>query len=140
VSGAQARQIMEKLGYGPDKHQPGRLLQQRGRPADRAASMEGDPARRRQILSQIEHKLAEEDARPIIFYPIAAIACGPGSRTRWSTQTAFLTAPGERTSGSTNRLAYDEATRPEQARTPVDALSVGDRSSRPAVRPYDPAP
>jgi hypothetical protein len=59
---------MEKLGYGPDKHQPGRLLQQRGRPADRAASMEGDPARRRQILSQIEHKLAEEDARPIIFY------------------------------------------------------------------------
>jgi peptide/nickel transport system substrate-binding protein len=31
-------------------------------------SMEGDPARREQILWQIEHKLAEEDVRPIIFY------------------------------------------------------------------------
>jgi len=31
-------------------------------------SMEGDPARRKQILWQIEHKLAEEDVRPIIFY------------------------------------------------------------------------
>ena len=31
-------------------------------------SMEGDPARRKQILWQIERKLAEEDARPIIFY------------------------------------------------------------------------
>jgi peptide/nickel transport system substrate-binding protein len=30
-------------------------------------SMEGDPARRKQILWQIERKLAEEDARPIIF-------------------------------------------------------------------------
>jgi peptide/nickel transport system substrate-binding protein len=31
-------------------------------------SMEGDPARRKQILWQIERKLAEDDARPIIFY------------------------------------------------------------------------
>jgi peptide/nickel transport system substrate-binding protein len=31
-------------------------------------SMEGDPARRKQILWQIERKLAEEDARPIIIY------------------------------------------------------------------------
>ena len=31
-------------------------------------SMEGDPARRKQILWQIERKLAEEDVRPIIFY------------------------------------------------------------------------
>jgi len=31
-------------------------------------SMEGDPARRKQILWQIERKLAEEDARTIIFY------------------------------------------------------------------------
>ena len=31
-------------------------------------SMEGDPARRKQILWQIEQKLAEEDVRPIIFY------------------------------------------------------------------------
>jgi len=31
-------------------------------------STEGDPARRKQILWQIERKLAEEDTRPIIFY------------------------------------------------------------------------
>ncbi len=31
-------------------------------------SMEGDSARRKQILWQIERKLAEDDARPIIFY------------------------------------------------------------------------
>src|SRR6516165_8118610 len=31
-------------------------------------SMEGDPDRRKQIWWQIERKLAEEDARPIIFY------------------------------------------------------------------------
>src|SRR5215469_2952541 len=32
-------------------------------------STEGDVARRKQILWQIERKLAEEDVRPIIFYP-----------------------------------------------------------------------
>jgi peptide/nickel transport system substrate-binding protein len=31
-------------------------------------SMEGDPTRRKQILWQIERKLAEQDVRPIIFY------------------------------------------------------------------------
>jgi peptide/nickel transport system substrate-binding protein len=33
-----------------------------------AQSIEGDPARRKEILWQIEHKLAQDDARPIIFY------------------------------------------------------------------------
>jgi peptide/nickel transport system substrate-binding protein len=33
-----------------------------------AQSQEGDPARRKQILWQVERKLAEDDARPIIFY------------------------------------------------------------------------
>jgi peptide/nickel transport system substrate-binding protein len=33
-----------------------------------AQSIEGDVARRKQILWQIERKLAEDDARPIIFY------------------------------------------------------------------------
>jgi len=46
----------------------GPLLQQRGRRADKAQSIEGDVARRKQILWQIERKLAEDDARPIIFY------------------------------------------------------------------------
>ena len=33
-----------------------------------AQSIEGDVARRKQILWQIERKLVEDDARPIIFY------------------------------------------------------------------------
>ena len=33
-----------------------------------AQSIEGDVARRKQILWQIERRLAEDDARPIIFY------------------------------------------------------------------------
>jgi peptide/nickel transport system substrate-binding protein len=45
-------------------------------------SMEGDPARRKQILWRIERKLAEDDARPIIFYADGAPVCGHTSRTR----------------------------------------------------------
>jgi peptide/nickel transport system substrate-binding protein len=40
-------------------------------------SMEGDPARRKQILWQIERKLAEEDARPIIFYADGGVCMRP---------------------------------------------------------------
>jgi peptide/nickel transport system substrate-binding protein len=39
--------------------------------------MEGDPTRRKQILWQIEHKLAEEDVRPIIFYADRGFCRGP---------------------------------------------------------------
>ena len=62
--------------------------------------MEGDPARRKQILWQIERKLAEDHARPILFYlqnaicsrplvkgmtPIAIVSTTPGaSRTSCS--------------------------------------------------------
>ena len=40
-------------------------------------STEGDPARRKQILWQIERKLAEEDTRPIIFYADGGICMRP---------------------------------------------------------------
>jgi ABC-type transport system substrate-binding protein len=40
-------------------------------------SMEGDPARRKQILWQIERKLADEDARPIIFYAAGGTCMRP---------------------------------------------------------------
>jgi peptide/nickel transport system substrate-binding protein len=40
-------------------------------------STEGDPARRKQILWQIERKLAEEDARPIIFYADGGVCMRP---------------------------------------------------------------
>ena len=39
--------------------------------------MEGDPSRRKQILWQIERKLAEEDARPIIFYADGGVCTRP---------------------------------------------------------------
>jgi peptide/nickel transport system substrate-binding protein len=45
-------------------------------------STEGDPARRKQILWQIERKLAEEDARPIIFYADGGTCMRPGARAR----------------------------------------------------------
>jgi peptide/nickel transport system substrate-binding protein len=48
--------------------QLGRLLQSRGRQDDRGAVAGGDPDRRKQILWAIERKLAEDNARPIIFY------------------------------------------------------------------------
>ncbi len=37
-----------------------------------AQSMEADAGKRKQIVWQIEKKLAEDDARPVIFYPRAA--------------------------------------------------------------------
>src|SRR5437879_6394937 len=42
-----------------------------------AQSIEGDPARRKQILWQIERKLAEDQARPIIFYPAGGVCTRP---------------------------------------------------------------
>ena len=61
-------------------------------------SLEGDPARRKQILWQIERKLAEEDVRPIIFYADrrhlhAALRQGPGCFGQQHLQRG---APGRR--------------------------------------------
>jgi hypothetical protein len=44
----------------PPRHDVDKLIEQQ--------STRGDSARRKQILWQIERKLAEKDARPIIFY------------------------------------------------------------------------
>ena len=40
-------------------------------------STEGEPARRKQILWQIERKLAEEDVRPIIYYASLGVCMRP---------------------------------------------------------------
>jgi peptide/nickel transport system substrate-binding protein len=40
-------------------------------------SAESDPEKRRQLVWQIERKLAEDVARPVIFYPRAAICVQP---------------------------------------------------------------
>jgi peptide/nickel transport system substrate-binding protein len=53
-----------RLGFNWDgycNHDVDKLIEQQ--------STEGDPVRRKQILWEIERKLAEEDVRPIIFYP-----------------------------------------------------------------------
>jgi peptide/nickel transport system substrate-binding protein len=40
-------------------------------------SMEPDPEKRRQLVWQIERKLAEDDARPVLFHPRAAVCNQP---------------------------------------------------------------
>jgi len=56
----------------------------------------GDPARRKQILWQIEHKLAEEDVRPIIFYADRGCSRRPWVRNEMvNSNSIFNSAPRE---------------------------------------------
>ena len=179
---AEAREIMEKLGYGPDKRlavkvstrniahyrdpavilidqlkqiyidgeletietanwfpkitrkdytsaEPDRQRRRRSRPAistrttpaARSAttaptatrsstrcstqqSMETDQEKRKKLVWEIERKLPEDDARPIIFHNASRdllAPAGQGPDAAWS--TASTTAGASRTSGSTNR-------------------------------------
>ena len=43
-------------------------------------SMESDVEKRRQLVWEIEKKLAEDDARPILFYPRGAVCRQPELR------------------------------------------------------------
>ena len=75
---------MQKLGYGPDKRLPitvsTRDLSYYRDPAviliDHQ-SVESDIAKRKQLVSQIEKKLIEDHARPIIFFPRGAVCRAP---------------------------------------------------------------
>ena len=66
--------------------------------------MESDQEKRKKLVWEIERKLAEDGARPIIFYGRAGhllAAAGEGADHRWS--TASSTAGAWKTSGSTSR-------------------------------------
>ena len=78
-----------------------RLLQPRGRQADRPA-IDGEPIveKRKQIVWEIERKLAEDGARPAIFYPVSAACWQPyfkghtmmvnGNYNGWRLEDAWL--------------------------------------------------
>jgi peptide/nickel transport system substrate-binding protein len=62
--------------------------------------MEADPAKRKQIVWQIEKRLAEDGARPIIFYPVSGACRQPqfrghtmmvnGNYNGWRLEDAWL--------------------------------------------------
>jgi peptide/nickel transport system substrate-binding protein len=63
-------------------------------------SMEPDPEKRRRIVWEIEWKLAEDGARPIIFYPVSGACWQPqfkghtmmvnGNYNGWRLEDAWL--------------------------------------------------
>jgi peptide/nickel transport system substrate-binding protein len=63
-------------------------------------SMEADPGKRKQIVWEIERKLAEDGARPIIFYPVSGACAQPqfhghtmmvnGNYNGWRLEDAWL--------------------------------------------------
>jgi len=66
-------------------------------------SIEGDPGRRKQLLWAIERKLAEEGARPIIFYSRAGTCWQPWVKGLTIMVDSVFTAGAGKTSGSINR-------------------------------------
>jgi len=66
-----------------------------------AQSRESDADRRKQILWEIERKLAADNARSIIFYNRTGTANNPTSRVSPSWPTAFSMAGGWKMCGST---------------------------------------
>jgi ABC-type transport system substrate-binding protein len=65
-------------------------------------SAEANREKRKQLVWQIERKLAEEQARPIIFYPRNGTCTQPYVKGLMPWSTASTTATAWKTSGSTN--------------------------------------
>jgi len=80
----------------------GRLLQPEVDRLIERQSSEGDPEKRKPLLWAIERKLAEDDARPIIFYAPTGACWQPYVKGLRSWSPASSTATGVRTSGSTS--------------------------------------
>ncbi len=66
-------------------------------------SIEADQERRKQLVWAIERKLAEDGARPIIFYSRRGTCWQPWAKGSRSWSTASTTAIAWKTSGSTSR-------------------------------------
>ena len=66
--------------YGWVGLKTGRLLQPRNRQADRGAVAHADVQRRKQLLWEIQRRLAEENARPMIFYSPSGTCLRPHIR------------------------------------------------------------
>ena len=90
-------------------------------------SAEADREKRKQLVWEIERKLAEDSARPVIFYPrggTCTAALGQGAHDRWS--TASTTATAWKTSGSTSSSAAGANKREEGKSESKFSRSAGD--------------
>jgi peptide/nickel transport system substrate-binding protein len=67
------QQFYENYACGSERNYTGYCNTETDKLIDRQ-SMEADPAKRKQIVWEIERRLAEDGARPIIFYPVSG-AC-----------------------------------------------------------------
>ena len=73
------QQFYENYACGSERNYTGYCNADTDKLIDRQ-SMEADPGKRKQIVWEIEKRLAEDGARPIIFYPAREPAGSPSSR------------------------------------------------------------
>jgi len=70
------QQSYENYACGSERNYTGYCSPETDQLIDRQ-SMEADPAKRKQIVWEFEQKLAEDGARPIIFYPVSGACWQP---------------------------------------------------------------
>ncbi|MBV8936281.1 MAG: peptide ABC transporter substrate-binding protein [Alphaproteobacteria bacterium] len=93
------QQFYENYACGSERNYTGYCSPETDQLIDRQ-SMETDPAERKQIVWEIERKLAEDGARPIIFYPVSGACWQPqfhghtmmvnGNYNGWRLEDAWL--------------------------------------------------
>ena len=93
------QQFYENYACGSERNYTGYCNADTDKLIDRQ-SMEGDPGKRKQIVWEIERRLAEDGARPIIFYPVSGACWQPqfhghtmmvnGNYNGWRLEDAWL--------------------------------------------------
>jgi peptide/nickel transport system substrate-binding protein len=93
------QQFYENYACGSERNYTGYCNADTDKLIDRQ-SMEADPGKRKQIVWEIEKRLAEDGARPIIFYPVSAACWQPqfkghqmmvnGNYNGWRLEDAWL--------------------------------------------------
>jgi peptide/nickel transport system substrate-binding protein len=93
------QQFYENYACGSERNYTGYCSADTDKLIDRQ-SMEADPGKRKQIVWEIERKLAEDSARPIIFYPVSGACRQPqfkghtmmvnGNYNGWRLEDAWL--------------------------------------------------
>jgi peptide/nickel transport system substrate-binding protein len=68
-------------------------------------SREGNPEKRKPLLWAIERKLAEDDARPILFYAPSGVCWQPYVKGLTIMVTSIYNGNRRRTSGSTSKYS-----------------------------------
>jgi peptide/nickel transport system substrate-binding protein len=93
------QQFYENYACGSERNYTGYCSADTDKLIDRQ-SMEADPGKRKQIVWDIEKRLAEDGARPIIFYPVSGVCWQPqfnghqmmvnGNYNGWRLEDAWL--------------------------------------------------